>query len=70
MKALDEHFLTVVLTLLLNRVHVFCNFYVKFEQRNSKMKGLKNPRVFQEQLESQCLVMIEYLILFFCGPES
>ena len=34
------------------------------------MKGLKNPRVFQEQLESQCLVMIEYLILFFCGPES
>ena len=28
MKALDEYFLMVVLTLLLNRVHVFVNFYV------------------------------------------
>ena len=26
MKALDEHFLMVVFTLLLNRVHVFKNF--------------------------------------------
>ena len=26
MKALDEYFLMVVLTLLLNRVHVFANF--------------------------------------------
>ena len=28
MKALDEHFLMVVLTLLLNEVHVFFNLYV------------------------------------------
>ena len=28
MKALDEYFLMVVFTLLLNRVHVFANFFV------------------------------------------
>ena len=27
-QALDEYFLMVVVTLLLNRVHVYCNFYV------------------------------------------
>ena len=39
MKALNEYFLMVVFTLLLNRVH--CTFYVEFEQRNVAMKALK-----------------------------
>ena len=39
MKALDEYFLMVVFTLLLNRIHVFCQFYVSFEQRNMTVKG-------------------------------
>ena len=34
MKALDEYFLMVVFTLLLNRVHVFANFMFNFDQRN------------------------------------
>ena len=33
MKALDEYFLMVVFTLLLNRLSCFCQFYVKLEQR-------------------------------------
>ena len=36
-KALNEYFLMVLFTLLLNRLHVFC----KFEQRNMAVKGLK-----------------------------
>ena len=36
MKSLDEYFLMVVFTLLLNRVHIFANF--KFEQRNMAVK--------------------------------
>ena len=41
MKALDEYFLMVVFTLLLNKVHVFvfANF-VSFEQRNMAVKGV------------------------------
>ena len=36
-KALNEYFLMVLFTLLLNRLNVFC----KFEQRNMAVKGLK-----------------------------
>ena len=32
MKALDEYFLVVVFTLLLNRVHVFENFMFNFDR--------------------------------------
>ena len=37
MKALNEYFLMVLFTFLLDRVHVFC----KFEQRSMAVKGLK-----------------------------
>ena len=45
MKALDEYFVMVVFTLLLNRVHVFAIFVftifvvVIFEQRDMVVKG-------------------------------
>ena len=42
MKTLDEYFLMVVFTLLLNRAHVFGKFHVSFEQRNMAVKGFKN----------------------------
>ena len=32
MKALDEYFLMVVFTLLLNRVHVFANFMLNLDK--------------------------------------
>ena len=40
MKALNEYFLMVVFTLLLNRFHVFAIFMFKFGQRNMAVKGL------------------------------
>ena len=39
MKVHDEYFLMAVFTLLLNRLHVFCKFYVSFEKRNMAFKG-------------------------------
>ena len=39
MKALDEHFLMVVFTLLLNRVHVFADSMFRCH-RNLAVKGL------------------------------
>ena len=37
MKALDEYFLMVVSTLLLNAVHVFANFIFKFEHGSERI---------------------------------
>ena len=47
MKALNEHFLMVVFTLLLNRVHVFANFI----QTNTAVKEF-NIRSTKEHLSS------------------
>ena len=38
MKALDEYFLMVVFTLLLNRLHVFANFMFHLENKNMAVK--------------------------------
>ena len=46
MKALDEYFLMVVFTLLLNGVHVFANF-VLFGPRNMAVKRLRYDTVQQ-----------------------
>ena len=39
MKALDEYFLMVVFTLLLNRVHVFANFMFNLDRETWQSKG-------------------------------
>ena len=39
MKALDEYFLIVVFTLLLNRVHVFVNFMFNMSRETWQSKG-------------------------------
>ena len=39
MKALDEYFLMVVSTLLLNKVYVFANFMLNFESETWQWKG-------------------------------
>ena len=42
MKALDEYFLMVVFTLLLNRVHVFANFIFNLNRETWQWKGYKD----------------------------
>ena len=49
MKALDEYFLMVVFTLLLNTAHVFAFFYVLFEQRNIGSERVIVPGVIKLQ---------------------
>ena len=45
MKALDEYFLMVVFTLLLNRVHVFAIFMFHLDMAVKTLKrGYQNPR--------------------------
>ena len=39
MKVLDEYFLMVVFTLLLNRVHVFANFMFNLNRETQQRKG-------------------------------
>ena len=41
MKALDEYFLIMVFTLLLNKLYVFLIFMFNSEQRNMAVKGFK-----------------------------
>ena len=40
MKSLNEYFLMVALTSVLNRIHVFCNIYVSFGQKKVAVKVL------------------------------
>ena len=59
MKALDEYFLMVLFTLLLNRVHVFADFMlnlgreswhsVAFWDAKTNKKAAKNPPNHQEE---------------------
>ena len=49
MKALDEYFLMVVFTLLLNRVHVLANFMFNLK-RNMTVKGSRSKRQRREEI--------------------
>ena len=56
MKALDEYFLMVVLTLLLNRVHVFANFMFHLNRETWQWKKL-TKLVFLLQISSRTLLI-------------
>ena len=57
MKALDEYFLMVVFTLLLNRVHVFANFMSNLNRETWHPKG----KTRLQQKQSLCLLWIVHL---------
>ena len=64
MKAIDEYFLMVVFTLLLNRLHIFAIMFNLFGQRNMAVKRLMITLACDLLYHFDCPALSCFVLLF------